>query len=105
MTTVLTLQDGIDFINNALSTFSSLSEGKTAIDRDAFVSNMEKVWKEAHVSPKVSEDELALDFSALFDAYDTDGDGVVNLVEFLNGLALLTSSSIEEKANCVYNLW
>eukprot|EP01127_Copromyxa_protea_P010717 TRINITY_DN2637_c0_g1_i2.p1 TRINITY_DN2637_c0_g1~~TRINITY_DN2637_c0_g1_i2.p1 ORF type:complete len:500 (-),score=89.21 TRINITY_DN2637_c0_g1_i2:48-1547(-) len=95
----------MDFAHRALAQFGELSQGKNTLDRTAFVEHMEKAWKKTHLVPTVSEDELALDFSAMFDAYDTDGNGEVNFVEFLNGLVLVSDSSLKEKAQFIFNSW
>lgn len=60
-----------------------------------------KAWKESNLDPKVTDDDLALDFSTMFDAYDKDQNGEINLVEFLSGLAFLSEGSLEDKANCM----
>jgi hypothetical protein len=60
-----------------------------------------QAWRESHLDPHITDDDLALDFSTLFDAYDKNHDGEINLVEFLSGITFLSEGSLEDKANCM----
>lgn len=74
-------------------TFHTLSNGgKEALDRDTFKKGLGML---ENCGLKNLDDSPFVD--RLFDLLDTNGDGSVDLHEFVTGLSLLCKGTIEEK--------